>query len=131
MNKLLSLTTRLPNPLKHIKPTRAFCWNTEDELKGTITTRNDRSGHYLNPEEVSRKILRIIASHDNIENAHELTLGTTFVEMKKNGMDELSKVEIFLEVEREFFIQLPDEAVERFLNLREAVEYVSRSFHAM
>jgi acyl carrier protein len=45
-------------------------------------------------------------------------------------MDDLSKVEIFLMVEREFDLQLPDDQVERFLNVKEAVEYVSKSFHA-
>jgi len=35
-----------------------------------------------------------------------------------------------LEVEYEFFLEFPDEAVERFKNLKDVVEFVSRSFFA-
>ena len=36
-----------------------------------------------------------------------------------------------LEVEREFHLEFPDEAVERFKNLKDVVEFVSRSFYAI
>ena len=111
---------------------RPFCWDTSDDFKGTYLLRSDKHEHYLNPEDVSRRMLRIFASHDNVNTATDLTLATTFHEMKSNyGLDELSKVEVFLEVEKEFSMQLPCEAVERFVNLREAVEYISKSFHAI
>ena len=36
----------------------------------------------------------------------------------------------FLEAESEFFLEFPDEQVERFKNPRDVVEFVSRSFFA-
>jgi NADH dehydrogenase (ubiquinone) 1 alpha/beta subcomplex 1 len=36
-----------------------------------------------------------------------------------------------LEAENEFFIEFPDEEVERFKNLNDVVEYVARSFYAV
>jgi acyl carrier protein len=33
-------------------------------------------------------------------------------------------------VEKEFFIEFPDEAVERFKNPKDVVEFVARSFYA-
>lgn len=95
-------------------------------MKGTHITRSDGNGMFQNPEDVARRMVKVFASHDNVEGVENWTLGTKFTDM---GLDDLTKVECFLEIEREFDVQLPDEAVERFLNLREAVEYVARSFH--
>jgi acyl carrier protein len=46
------------------------------------------------------------------------------------GVDELSLVEIMLEAEDEFYLELPDEEVERFSNIRDATEYIARSFYS-
>ena len=134
-NYARSLVAKQPKNLlasnsQFFKATRLFSYNLEDEFKGTVLLREENSGYYLNPEDVSRRMLRIFAAHDNVENPENITLATTFYELRARGMDDLSKVEIFLGVEREFDIQMPDDTVERFLNVREAVEYVSKSFHA-
>jgi acyl carrier protein len=111
-------------------PIRNFCVGLEDEFKGTVVLREERTGYFQNPENVARRMVKIFAAHESIEAPEEITLGTTFYELRDRGMDDLSKVEIFLMVEREFDLQLPDDQVERFLNVKEAVEYVSKSFHA-
>lgn len=89
--------------------------------------REEKSGYYLNPEEVAVRLIKIITLHDKVANAENVTLGKTFRQL---GVDELTKVEIFLEVEKEFDIEFADEDVERFKNLHEVVEYLSRSFFA-
>ena len=109
---------------------RSFCANLEDELKGTVVLRENRTGYFQNPEDVGRRLLKIFATHESITNPEDITLKTTFYELRNQGLDDLSKVEIFLMVEREFDMQLPDDQVERFLNVREAVEYIGKSFHA-
>lgn len=89
--------------------------------------RDDGHGYYLDPEAVAQRLLRVVAMHDKVARPSELALGKTFAAL---GIDDLSKVEIFLEVEKEFDMELADQDVERFKNLAEAVEHVARSFHA-
>jgi NADH dehydrogenase (ubiquinone) 1 alpha/beta subcomplex 1 len=38
---------------------------------------------------------------------------------------------VMVEVEREFEIEFPDEDVERFRNVNDAVEFIARSFFAV
>jgi acyl carrier protein len=45
------------------------------------------------------------------------------------GVDNLTLVEVMLEAEDEFYLELPDEEIERFKNIRDATEYISRSFY--
>ena len=92
-----------------------------------IVYRNQRQGYFIDPEDVSRRFIKLLASHDKIKNPHQITLETRFYEM---GINDLSLVEIMLEAEQEFFLEFPDDDVERFKTVRDVVEYVSRSFFA-
>ena len=109
---------------------RTFCANLEDEMKGTVVLREHRTGYFQNPEDLARRLVKIFAMHESITAPEEITLKTTFYELRNQGLDDLSKVEVFLMAEREFDLQFPDDVVERFLNVREAVEYIGKSFHA-
>lgn len=46
------------------------------------------------------------------------------------GINELDYVEIMIGVENEFRIEISDEVVEKFKDINDAVEYVSKSFWA-
>ena len=85
------------------------------------------SGYYIDPENVAMRAIRILTLHDNLKNPDNLTLRKTFNQL---GVDDLSKVEIFLEMEKEFDIEFANEDVERFKNMHEAVEHIAKSFHA-
>ena len=89
--------------------------------------RNDKSGYYVNPEEATKRVFRIIANHPEVQNIDNLTLGATWYEL---GICDLTKTEILLEVEHEFDVQFADEDTERARDVRDVVEYVSRSFFA-
>jgi NADH dehydrogenase (ubiquinone) 1 alpha/beta subcomplex 1 len=89
--------------------------------------RDDGHGYYLDPEEVSKRLMRIIALHPDVKRPEELSLNKTWTAL---GIDDLSRVEIFLEIEKEFDMEFSDQDVERFKNIHEAVEHVARSFHA-
>lgn len=89
--------------------------------------RDDASGYFLNPEEVATRMLSIVALHDQVKNREEMTLKKTFHQL---GIDDLTKVELFLEIEREFDIEFADDDVEAFKNFGDAVEHVSKSFHS-
>jgi NADH dehydrogenase (ubiquinone) 1 alpha/beta subcomplex 1, acyl-carrier protein len=70
-------------------------------------------------------VIRVIASLDCIKENQEITLNSTWTEL---GIDELTKVELFLEIETEFIFEFPCEELEKFKNVGDAVEYISQSF---
>ena len=92
-----------------------------------IQLREEKHGYYKDPSEVARRLIKLIALHDKVKNPHEITLQSTWHEL---GLDELSYVEVMIEAEQEFFIEFPDEDVERFKNVEDAVEFIARSFFA-
>lgn len=89
--------------------------------------RDDGHGYYLDPEQVAQRVLRVVALHPDVKRPEELALNKTFSAL---GIDDLARVEIFLEIEKEFDMEFADQDVERFKNIHETVEHVARSFHA-
>jgi NADH dehydrogenase (ubiquinone) 1 alpha/beta subcomplex 1 len=89
--------------------------------------RDEGHGYYLDPEVVASRLLRVLAMHPGVKRPEELTLSKSWASL---GIDDLARVEIFLEIEREFDMEFSDQDVERFKNVHEAVEHVSKSFHA-
>ena len=85
------------------------------------------SGYYLNPNEVGRRISRIIAHFDGAKNVQKMNLNTQFWEL---GLNDLDYVELTVLVEEEFKIEFPDDVAEKFKDVNDMVEYVSRSFWA-
>jgi NADH dehydrogenase (ubiquinone) 1 alpha/beta subcomplex 1 len=97
------------------------------EPSNTPFPRDEKSGYFMNPEEVAVRMIKIMTLHNNMKNKGDVTLGKTWSQL---GIDDLTKVEIFLELEKEFDLEFADDDVERFKNVHEAVEYVARSFHS-
>ena len=79
-------------------------------------------GHFVDPEDVTKRIANIIRAHDRIKDPKIVTDDKQFHEM---GLDKLDVVEIFLEVEKDFFMEFSDDQVESFKTIRDAVEVVS------
>ncbi len=86
------------------------------------------SGYYLDPNETARRVMRIIAQHEKINNIEEMKLSSQWYEL---GINELDFVEIMVGVEQEFSIEIEDEALEKFKDINDAVQYISRSFWAI
>jgi len=79
-------------------------------------------GHFVDPEDVTKRITNIIRAHDRIKDPKTVTENKPLSEM---GLDDLDVVEIFLEVEKDFFMEFSDEQVESFKTIKDAVEVVS------
>jgi acyl carrier protein len=79
-------------------------------------------GHFVDPEDVSKRIINIIRAHDRIKDPKIVTFDRPFADM---GLDDLDLVEIFLEVEKDFFMEFSDDQVESFRTVHDAVEVVS------
>ena len=76
---------------------------------------------------MAAKLCRLVAMHEMTKFSDKVDLDNTWHQM---GVDQLTLVEIMLEAEDEFYLELPDEQVERFKNIRDATEYIARSFYA-
>lgn len=70
---------------------------------------------------VYEKVRFIIADHLGLDE-EKISLDTTITEDLE--ADSLDAVEIIMAIEDEFSIEIPDEQVESFVNLRDIVEYV-------
>ena len=90
-----------------------------------VFLRNEKSGYFANPDDVARRLIRLISLHDKVKSPSQITLQSAW---KDIGVDPLTYVEIMLEAENEFYIELADEDLERFRTVEDAVEYISRSF---
>lgn len=92
-----------------------------------IILRNEKSGYFMDPNDVARRFIKLISLHDSVKNPGQINLSSTWSDI---GIDELTYVEIMLEAENEFYLEFADEDVERFKNVEDVVEHVSRSFFA-
>ena len=81
-----------------------------------------KAGHWVDPAECTRRIVNIVKAHDAIKDLAAITPSTP---LKDLGLSDLDLVEIFLEVERDFFLEFTDEQVEGFKTISDAVKYVS------
>jgi acyl carrier protein len=79
-------------------------------------------GHFVDPEDVTKRIVNIIRAHDRIKDPKIVTDDKPLKEM---GLDDLDTAEIFLEVEKDFFMEFSDEQVESFKTIKDAVKVVS------
>ena len=92
-----------------------------------IQLRNDKNGYFLDPEDVSRRFTKLIAMHDKCKDPSKITLGSTFFDL---GLDDLAVVELMVEAEQEFYMEFPEDDLEKLRTVEDVVEYVSRSFFA-
>ncbi|EGR27235.1 mitochondrial type II fatty acid synthase component, putative [Ichthyophthirius multifiliis] len=90
-----------------------------------VFPRDEKHGYFANPDDISRRLVKLIALHDRVKNPHEITLQSTWESV---GVDPLTFVEIMVEAEREFCIEIADEELERMRTIEDAVEHISRNF---
>lgn len=81
----------------------------------------------MNPNETARRTMRVIAQFDKVNNPEKMTLNSQWHEL---GLNELDTVELLLGIEEEFKIEFPDDVAEKFKDINDVVEYVSRSFYS-
>lgn len=71
--------------------------------------------------EIQTKVTEIIVEKLGVS-AGEVTLEASFTEQL--GADSLDTVELIMEFEKEFGLQIPDEEAEKIKTVGEAVEYI-------
>ena len=80
----------------------------------------------MNKEEIKDKIKGIIVDKNGVSD--ELVTDNAHFE-NDLGMDSLDRVELMMEVEKEFKIAIPDDEAEKAYTLNDCVEIVNRAQH--
>lgn len=83
----------------------------------------NKKGHWVDPEDTRRRLVNIISAHDAIKDPSKVTETADF--KKDLGLHDFDLVEIFLEVERDFFMEFTDEQVDTFNSIRDAMEVIT------
>lgn len=78
-------------------------------------------GENLTREEITEKVKSIILDKLDVEEA-DITDDASFVESL--GADSLDTVEMIMELEDEFNIEIPDEAAEKLSTVGDAIRYI-------
>ena len=73
-------------------------------------------------EDISNKVKKIVADHLGIEEA-KVTDEASFID--DLGADSLDTVELVMAFEEEFGCEIPDDAAEKIVTLKDAVTYLS------
>ena len=72
---------------------------------------------------IQEKIISIISSNLNI-NVEDIKLESKLIQDLES--DELDNIEICMEIEDEFKIDIPDEDADKFVTVKDIVEYVKK-----
>ena len=70
---------------------------------------------------VEQRVIEIVCEHLAV-NKEQVTRTTTFIE--DIGADSLDIVELVMELEEEFDIQIPDDQAEKIKTVGEAIDYI-------
>ena len=73
---------------------------------------------------VQERVIDIVAEQLGV-NKEQITLATSFV--NDLGADSLDTVELVMELEEEFDVNIPDDAAEKIQTVGQAVEYIEKS----
>ncbi len=73
---------------------------------------------------VKERVIDIVAEQLGV-NKEQITLETSFV--NDLGADSLDVVELVMELEEEFDINIPDDAAEKIQTVGQAVEYIEKA----
>ena len=74
--------------------------------------------------DVGAKVKEIVVEQLGVD-AKEVTTGASFIE--DLGADSLDTVELVMELEEEFEIDIPDDAAEKIQTVGEAVEFIEKA----
>ena len=101
-----------------------------DRIAQNLVMNNSNYSHQIikimNKEEIKSKIKDIIVDRNGVD-ASEVTDTANFE--TDLGMDSLDRVELIMEVEKEFGITIQDDEAEKAHTLNDCVEIVERAQH--
>lgn len=85
--------------------------------------KRTKTMYYSDPEQMAFKVCSLLALHDDLK-VSEVRLDHTW---KQLGFSDFSKMEFLIELENEFMISIADEDHEKFKNVYDVVQFLSKS----
>jgi acyl carrier protein len=107
-------------------------WSTADEHLVERVANPERPGYpasvvkefLMATEETVRRVKDLIADSLGV-NATEVVPAASFID--DLGADSLDIVELVMQIEKEFSIQIPDEDAEKISTVQDAIDYLSNT----
>ena len=78
----------------------------------------------MNDNDVADRVKKIIVEHLGVEEG-KVVENASFID--DLGADSLDTVELVMAFEEEFGIEIPDEAAEKILSVKDAVDYIKKA----
>lgn len=101
---------------RYTAPPEAQVNRTVEELRVKVNAPR------LKPEDVERRVIAVVKAFDKVD-AAKVTPKSLF--SKDLGIDSLDTVELLLDLEDEFVIEIPDVEAQRITSCVEAIEYIT------
>ena len=77
----------------------------------------------LNLSDVTERVKKIVVEHLGVD-AAKVTDNASFID--DLGADSLDTVELVMAFEEEFSVEIPDDAAEKIITVKDAVDYISQ-----
>jgi acyl carrier protein len=77
----------------------------------------------VSPDSIESKVVAIISDQLSLRE-EDIKVGSRFVD--DLGADSLDIVELVMEMEEEFDIEIPDEDIEKIVTVRDVIGYITR-----
>jgi acyl carrier protein len=86
-----------------------------------LTTADWRAGEWMSKDEIAQKVQAIIAENLGV-NRTEVVPSASFV--NDLNADSLDIVELVMEIEKEFDLEIPDDEAEKIRTVKDAIDYI-------
>jgi acyl carrier protein len=108
-------------------PKKGFCFSIPgNEIKWTREPQprvRTKTSYYSDPEAMALIVASLISLHDNLK-TEDIKLTHTFKEL---GLSETDKIDIIFALEIHLDTSIPPEYYEKFKNVYDVVQYLSKS----
>ncbi len=74
--------------------------------------------------DVAERVKRIVIDHLGVDE-DKVTKGASFID--DLGADSLDTVELVMAFEEEFGVEIPDDAAEKIVNVKDAIDYIEQN----
>jgi acyl carrier protein len=97
---------------------------TRAYYKDDVLMPRDQGEYYSDPMAVAERVVRLIALHDACRDPANVTVSHSFEQL---GLNALDMCEVFIGCEREFDLEIAEEACEEMNTVNDLVEFLSKN----
>ena len=97
---------------------------TRTYYKDDVLMPRVQGEYYSDPMAVAERVVRLIALHDACRDPANVTVGHSFDQL---GLNALDMCEVFIGCEREFDLEIAEEACEEMNTVNDLVEFLSKN----